>query len=111
MSNPHFGTFDLESYVDSDGLAKVYALGFVTLLDKNVKTYYITDHSNSLDSNYLIIYCLDEMLVPKYHNYIFYVHNLGKFDVIFLFKTLSEFNLHKGYEYYKLEWLRPPLFR
>lgn len=51
--------------------------------------------------------CLNEMLVPKYHNYIFYVHNLGNFDVIFIYKTLSEFNLVKGHEYYKLD----PLFR
>jgi len=26
------------------------------------------------------------MLVSIYHNYIFYIHNLGKFDVVFLHK-------------------------
>jgi hypothetical protein len=107
MSNPHFGTFDIDTYIDKDGLAKVYALGFVTLLDKKIKTYYITDYSKSLDSNILIITCINDMLIPKYHNYIFYVHNLGKFDVIFLYKTLAEFNIQKGYDYYKLQ----PLFR
>jgi len=33
------------------------------------------------------------MLIPKYHNYNFYVHNLGEFDVIFIHKILKEFNL------------------
>lgn len=87
----------------------MYALGFVTFLEgeSNIHTYYITDYSKSLDSNILIISRINDMLVPKYHNYIFFAHNLGRFDVIFLFKTLAEFNLQKGYEFYKLE----PLFR
>ena len=42
------------------------------------------------------------MLIPKYNNFIFYIHNLGKFDVIFLYKVLKEFNLKKKQEYYKL---------
>lgn len=33
------------------------------------------------------------MLVPKYHNFTFYVHNLGRFDVVFLLKILLDFNL------------------
>jgi hypothetical protein len=32
------------------------------------------------------------MLTEKYNNYIFYVHNLGKFDVIFLYLILLDSN-------------------
>ena len=32
------------------------------------------------------------MLVPLYNKFIFYVHNLGKFDVIFLQKPLFDYN-------------------
>lgn len=44
MSNPKLGTFDIESYIDTDGVAKVYCLGFVTLANKSlVNSYYITE--------------------------------------------------------------------
>lgn len=32
------------------------------------------------------------MLVNKYHNFIFYVHNLGRFDIIFIYKILLDYN-------------------
>lgn len=31
MPNPNIGTFDIETYKDSDSHSKVYALGFTTL--------------------------------------------------------------------------------
>ena len=43
------------------------------------------------------------MLQPKYHNYIFYVHNLGGFDVLFIHKILKEYNLINNKEYYILK--------
>ena len=42
------------------------------------------------------------MLVPKFHNYFFYLHNLGKYDVVFIYKVLKEYNIHKKEEYYIL---------
>jgi hypothetical protein len=100
VPNPNFGVLDIETYKDTDGLSKTYAIGFETLLEKIPHTFYLTDISSTLDSNYLIIHCIDSMLVSKYHNYTFFVHNLGKYDVVFIYKVLKEFNLHKQEEYY-----------
>nr|QWO71376.1 DNA polymerase [Calocybe gangraenosa] len=100
--NINFGSFDLETFKDRDGLGKVYALGFYTSLEKISKLYYLTDYPD-LDSYQLILKCIDDMLVNKYNNFIFYVHNLGRFDIVFLYNTLLNFNLEKGYDYYILD--------
>ena len=42
------------------------------------------------------------MLVNRYNNFIFYVHNLGHYDIVFLYNVLLNFNLSKGYDYYIL---------
>ena len=42
------------------------------------------------------------MLINKYNNFLFYVHNLGRYDIVFLYNVLLKFNLHKGYDYYIL---------
>jgi hypothetical protein len=104
MSNPNFGVLDLETYKDENGVSHIYALGFVTLKEKNQRNiFYITDYISSLDSNLLLIICIDSMLISKYHNYNFYIHNMGKFDVVFIHKILKEFNFHKKEEYYILK--------
>ena len=100
MPNPNFGVLDIETYKDLDGLSKTYAIGYRTLLEKHSNTFYLTDISSTLDSNYLIIHCIDSMLIQKHHNYFFYVHNLGKYDVVFIYKVLKEFNIHNNKEYY-----------
>nr|ADO51614.1 dnapol [Moniliophthora roreri] len=100
--NIKFGSFDLESFRDSDGINRVYALGFITSIDESPKLYYISDNEN-YDSNQLILNCINDMLINKYNNFIFYVHNLGKYDVIFLYNVLLKANLDKGYEYYILK--------
>jgi len=106
-SNPHFCVLDIETYVNIEGESKIYALGFVTLLEKsNINTFYLSDIPQ-LDSNLLVILCIDSMLIFKYHNYNFYVHNLGLFDVVFLHKILKEFNLH----YKKDKYLLKSIFR
>jgi len=70
--NTQFGTFDLETFVDSDGVAKVYALGFVTNIDTNSNLFYLTDYEN-LDSHHLILKGIDAMLVNKYNNFYFFI--------------------------------------
>ena len=99
--NINFGSFDLESFRDDDGLNKVYALGFITSIDKSPNLYYLSDYEN-LDSNQLILKCIDDMLLNKYNNFIFYVHNFGKYDVVFLYNVLLKANVDKGCEYYIL---------
>jgi hypothetical protein len=100
--NSNFGSFDLETFKDNDGLAKVYALGFMTNIDPEPKLYYLSD-SPDLDSNKLILKCINEMLISKYHNYIFYTHNFAKYDVVFLYNMLLNYNLERGEDYYILE--------
>jgi len=97
MSNPNYGVFDLETFKDSANIkdntfSRVFAVGFKTKME--IQTYFLTDHfPNSIEgSANLVLHCLDNMLTPKYNNYIFYVHNLGKFDVIFLYKILLDYN-------------------
>lgn len=75
MSNPNFGVLDIETYVgldtDNKEISKVYNIGYTTLQDKSkINTFYLSDLFPSLDSNLLIINCINSMLIPKYHNYI-----------------------------------------
>ena len=99
--NIKIGTFDLETFIDLDGLAKVYALGYYSSIEDSPKLYYLSDYPN-LDSSELLLKCIDDMLVNKYNNYIFYVHNLGHYDIVFMYNILLKVNLDKGYEYYIL---------
>jgi hypothetical protein len=110
--NINFGSFDLETFIDSDGIAKVYALGFLTNIDKQPKLFYITDLFNDKNNNIndfdlfsykLILKCIDFILSNrKYNNYIFYTHNFGAYDVIFLYDNLLKANFDKKYDYYIL---------
>lgn len=110
QSNPNWGVFDLETFTDQtlEGkiYSRVYALGYLTKIEK--RTFYLTDlfSNNRAGSQQLVLHCIDQMLEPKYNKFIFYVHNLGKFDVIFLHKVLIDYN-HNVENKYKLE----PLYR
>lgn len=119
MANPNFGVFDLETLDDIDqngeNYSRVYALGFITNLGafnaenfNDLTTYYLTDHfPNTLDgSACLVLKCIDSMLIPKYNKFYFYVHNLGRFDVVFLFKILLDYNLNVEEKY-----IVEPLYR
>lgn len=101
--NNNFGTFDIESFIDSsENLAKVYALGFFTNIDNKPNVYFLTDF-NKEDSQDLILKCIDNMLINKYNNFIFYTHNLGNYDVIFIYNALIKANEDKGFNYYILK--------
>lgn len=47
--------------------------------------FYIED---DLNSDNVIIKCLDAMLKDKYIGYTFYVHNFGKYDVIYILNVI-----------------------
>ena len=100
--NINIGAFDLETFRDTDNLAKVYALGFYSYQDENPKLYYISDNP-TLNSEELILECIDAMLTNRYNNSTFYVHNLGRYDIYFLYNTLLKININKGYEFYHLK--------
>jgi len=84
------GAFDVETYYDhKTNLSYVYALGF-KILGSDKFLFYIKKGQTSED---LIIECIEKMLIPKYHNYKFYVHNLNGYDSVFLLKALINYNL------------------
>ena len=84
-NNPYIGTIDLETYYDKDlNMSKVYALGFYTK-PHGPHTFYINEDLNSED---IIIKCFESLIVTRYNKYTFYAHNLGRYDIIFILKTL-----------------------
>ncbi|KAI5980362.1 mitochondrion dnapol [Pisolithus orientalis] len=103
ITNPNLGVLDVETFVNSQGLGQVYCIGFCSLLEKDkVQVFYLSDLGPSLNSDLLIINCINSMLVNKYHNYYWYIHNMGKFDIVFIHKTLEEYNLNYKKVYYIL---------
>nr|YP_005351174.1 DNA polymerase type B2 [Peltigera malacea]AEK48302.1 DNA polymerase type B2 [Peltigera malacea] len=100
-SNPFIGTLDLETYHDTDGFSKVYALGFY--VDGGDPVIFYIEKGES--SHSLVLRCFDALLINKYNNYIFYIHNLGGYDGPFILNILRQANLDKGFEYYKLSYL------
>jgi len=92
------GSFDVETYYDpKTNLSYVYALGF-KVLEGDKFLFYIKPGQTSDD---LIIECIEKMLILKYHNYNFYVHNLNGYDSVFLLKALINYN--QKYNKFKIE--------
>jgi hypothetical protein len=42
-------------------------------------------------------------MLEKYNGYIFYTHNFGKYDSIFVLNILKMANNKLGYDYYELD--------
>lgn len=101
ISDPRIGTFDLETFKDSDGYGKVYAAGFCVLNETPV-TFYM-DKSSDLD---VLTLCINNMLCHKYNGYKFYIHNLN-FDGVFILYKLNLINLLRGTDLYSIK----PFFR
>jgi hypothetical protein len=102
--NTNLGSFDLEVYKDN-GINKVYAIGYYTNSMKEPNLFYLTDVDKKLDSDKLILTCLDSMLQKENNNTIFYAHNFGNFDFIFIYNIIKKANQFKQYEYYKTKLL------
>jgi hypothetical protein len=101
--NNNIGTFDVETYINTTtGLACVYGIGFHTTIDSTPHLFYITDPASENDSNKLILNCINQMLISKYHNFIFYSHNFGSYDYVFILNALLKANENIGSEYYIL---------
>ena len=70
IPNNNIGVLDVETFTNSNGLGQVYCIGYGTLNDmENIETFYLTDTVNNLNSDLLIIHCINSMLDKKYHNY------------------------------------------
>lgn len=89
--NNKVGTIDLETYGSNLGLGyhQTYAAGF-SIKDKT-QLFYIEQGETSnefVHSFFCSIFTYSENL----NNYVFYVHNLGRFDSIFIIKSLTKYD-------------------
>lgn len=106
VSNTNFGVLDIEAYFNhSMNRSNVYAIGF-KILDGDERLFYL-DVQSGQKSEDIILNCINAMLINKYHNYIFYIHNLGGYDAYFLLNVLYNYNYNHKQVYYKLD----PIFR
>ena len=101
--SPYVGVIDFETIECYDGIHRVFCLGFKTLLTKDPVTYFV-DLSEYKTGNYnvfddLMINMINELLDPKYKGIIFYMHNLGGFDVVYLISVLLRHNENKDNGY------------
>lgn len=97
IPNHKIGTMDIATYM-VNGIPKVYAIAFHTR-QHGTKTYY--SHPATLDSDKLVMDCIDAMLKPTYADFVFYVHNFGGFEAVFILKTLIDANIMAAEHPYK----------
>jgi hypothetical protein len=90
IPNANIGVIDTETYLDNDGIQKVYSLGFKTNLAKLPVLFYI--NQKTLDSDQVILAMINELLRPKYNKITFYCHNLAGYDIVFILKVLCIYN-------------------
>uniref|UniRef100_A0A896Z6L8 Probable DNA polymerase n=1 Tax=Coniophora puteana TaxID=80637 RepID=A0A896Z6L8_9AGAM len=92
--NERIGAFDLETYGENNGLgiSKVYAAGCA--MNDGYKAFYYLNENN-LNSSEEIICSMFEGIFDHIennpndlNNYTFFAHNLGRFDSVFLIKSL-----------------------
>jgi hypothetical protein len=75
-------TLDIETYIKNNVLIPYC----ISIYDgKKSYSYFISDFKDSQD---LILTALKSILVRKYNGYNVYIHNMAKFDIIFLLKHL-----------------------
>jgi len=77
-------TMDIETFI-KDGIHIPFIISWYD--GENKFSYFLTDYNSSED---MIITCIKNIMIKKYDNYKIYIHNLAKFDGIFLLKLLSE---------------------
>lgn len=83
------GSLLVQAYAlkDEYKTSKAYAIGFY--IKDLTNLFYIQE---VLNSDKLIMKCLNAMLVYKYNGYTFYVHNFGKYDVFFFLGVIIKAN-------------------
>lgn len=97
LPNQSFGTLDIETFTNKEGKARCYSIGYYIHDPREENYFYI---NKDLDSFELIHRCFENLLVDKHKKRIFYVHNLGKFDAVFIIKALSTYNQYLDNPYY-----------
>jgi dsRNA-specific ribonuclease len=81
----NFITFDIETYIDSEGFQIPYACGWFD--GKKIEMKYLTDFKSPED---MIINSIKGLIKWKNSNSNIYVHNLGGFDAAYLFNILHK---------------------
>src|ERR1700721_2821528 len=84
MFNDKFLTYDLETRVINNRMTPYCCC---TYDGKNKNSFYLTDF---IDVRDMLINSIKSLLIRKYNNYKIYVHNLSKFDAVFLLRVLAE---------------------
>jgi len=78
----NFITLDIETYIKDNVLIPFC----ISIYDgKESYSYFISDFKNSTE---LIITALRSIMIRKYNGFNVYIHNMAKFDIIFLLKHL-----------------------
>ena len=78
----NFITLDIETFIKNNILTPYC----ISIYDgKNIENFYLSDYSN-IDN--MIFSALKSIMIRKYNGYNIYMHNMSKFDIIFLFKYL-----------------------
>jgi len=82
-------TLDIETFLENN-IHVPYLIGYYA--GNNIlKTFYLTDYKNPQE---MIIKCFQDLLNKNNRNKVVYIHNLGKFDGVFLLNYLhSEFKI------------------
>lgn len=85
--NNNFITLDIETYIKNNVL-----IPYCISIFDGTKTYsyFLSDYKNVDD---LIITALKSIFVRKYNRFNVYIHNMAKFDIIFLFKYLLKLGI------------------
>lgn len=79
-----FITLDIETFI-KNSILKVYCISNFDGISKN--SYFLSDYKNHEE---LILSALKSIMLRKYNGYNVYIHNLAKFDIIFLLKYLTQ---------------------
>lgn len=105
IENPNIGVIDLETYTDTSlNRGRVYSAGLYTKYDKRPITFYIDKKTK--DNNKVIYDLLDQMFSYKYKGIIWYCHNFGDFDSLFIISTIDKYNKYLNNENkYKLKFV------
>jgi hypothetical protein len=77
-----FLTLDIETYI-KDGVLFPFCISIYD--GKEISNFWLTDFNNVEE---LVISALQSLLKRKYNGWNVYIHNMAKFDIIFLFKYL-----------------------
>jgi hypothetical protein len=98
VSNSNIGVLDIETYFSSrsdENKSLVYALGY-KIFKGQEQIFYLSKDQSSTNLN---LECIYSILIEKYNGFIFYVHNLGGFDGIFLLNAINTYNIYNNDSY------------